>query len=156
MRHAILLLLSLLVACSGSEPSVRQQFLAESGASAQFDNWVRAINNQNQDSLGIIYHQVPELKSINVDGTVSRGWEEVSQHWSVFFDAVRIVNFVTDVREIEVLAEDLVLMTFRYSLDTERNDGEPGMSVSGRGSMLWSGDVVDDLWKIHMQHLSVR
>ncbi len=65
-------------------------------------------------------------------------------------------NVNTDVHEIEVLTEELVLMTFRYSLDTERDDGEPGFSVSGRGSMVWSGDVEDDLWKIHTQHLSVR
>ena len=156
MRHATLLLASLLVACSGGELSVRQQFLAESGASVQFDIWVRSINNQNQDSLGLIYHQVPELRSINVDGKVSRGWDEVAQHWSEFFELARSVNFVTDVHEIEVLTEDLVLMTFRYSLDTERDDGEPGLSVSGRGSMVWSGDVEDDLWKIHTQHLSVR
>ena len=156
MRNATLLLTSLLVACSGGELSVRQQFLAQSNASVQFDTWVRSINNQNQDSLALVYHQVPELRVLNIDGTISRGWDEAFAHWIEFFDEVEIVNLVTDVHEIEVLTEDLVLMTFRYSLDTERFDGEPGSSASGRGNMVWTRDVIDDLWKIHMQHLSVR
>ena len=156
MRHATILALSLLAGCSGAELSVRQQFLAQSSVSVQFDNWVRSINNQNQDSLALVYDQVPELRALNIDGTVSRSWDETSAHWNEFFKTVEVVNLVTDVHEIEVMYEDLVLMTFRYSLDTEANDGEPGSSVSGRGTMVWTKDMVDDLWKIHLQHLSVR
>jgi len=156
MRHATLLFLSLLVACSGDELSVRQQFLAQSSVSVQFDTWVRSINNQNQDSLDLVYRHVPEIKALNINGTVSRGWDEARENWIEFFDEMEIVNLVTDVHEIEVLTEDLVLMTFRYSLDTERYDREPGLSVSGRGSMVWTNDAVDNLWKIHLQHLSVR
>ncbi len=156
MRYPGLLLLTLLVACSGDELSVRQQFLAQSSVSVQFDTWVRSINNQNQDSLDLVYRHVPELRALDIDGTVARGWDEARENWIEFFDDMEVVNLVTDVHEIEVLTEDLVLMTFRYSLDTERHDREPGLSVSGRGSMVWSNDAVDDLWKIHLQHLSVR
>ena len=156
MRLAALLPLLLLTACSGGEMSVRQQFLAQSSTSVQFDTWVRSINNQNLDSLVLVYHQVPELRVLNLDGSISRGWEEASAYWAEFFEEVEIVNLVTDVHEIEVMAEDLVVMTFRYSLDTERNDGEPGAPSSGRGTMVWIRDTVDDFWKIHLQHLSVR
>ena len=156
MRYATLLLTSLLVACSDGELSVRQQFLAQASVSVQFDSWVRSINNRNHDSLALAYEQVPELKVLNIDGTVSRGWDEVSERWIEFFEGVDVVNFVTDVHEIEVLTKDLVLMTFRHSLDTERRDGEPGLSISGRGSIVWLRDVDDDLWKIRLLHLSAR
>ena len=156
MRHTNLLWVCLLVACSSGETSVRQQFLAQSTASVQFDTWVRAINNQNQDSLAIVYHPVPELRVLNIDGTVSRGWDEVLAYWVEFFAGVETVNFVTDGLEIEVVNEDVVLMTFRHSLDTERLEGERGSTVSGLGTIVWRRDAVDDLWKIHMQHLSAR
>jgi ketosteroid isomerase-like protein len=156
MRHATLLGLSLLTACSGGELSVRQQFLAQSSVSVQFDTWVRSINNQNQDSLALVYHQVPELRALNTDGTVSRGWDETREYWNEFFDGVEIVNFVTDGHEIEVLSQHVVLMTFRHMLDTERTDGERGSDARGRGTIVWTRDVVDGLWKIHMLHLSER
>ena len=154
MRHVNLLLLSLLVACSGGEQSVRQQFLAEANVSVQFDVWVRSINNQDQDSLALVHHQVPELRVLRSDATVSRGWDEEREKWSEFFDSTEIVNFVIDGLEFDVVSNDVVLTTFRYSLDTERSEGQRESTVSGLGNIVWTRDLVDDLWKIQMVHLS--
>ena len=156
MRYATVVFLSLAVACSGGEISVRRQFLAQSGVSVQFDTWVRSINNENQDSLALLYHQVPELRVLNADGTVSRGWEETRDKWAEFFEGSGSVNFVADGLEYDVVNGDVVLVSFRYSLNTERSDGTRDPTLSGLGTIAWIHDRVDDLWKIHMQHLSVR
>ena len=156
MRYATVLFSSLAVACSGGEISVRQQFLAQSGVSVQFDTWVRSINNKNQDSLALLYHQVPELRVLDADGTVSNGWDETRDKWSEFFAGRESVNFVADGLEYDVLNEDVVLVSFRYSLNTERSDGTRDPTLSGLGTIAWINDPLDDLWKIHMQHLSVR
>lgn len=156
MRHATLLPLFLLVACSSGGLSVRQQFLAESGVSVRFDMWVRSINNQDMDSVALMYHHAPELRVLKPDGTVTRGWREEQENWTEFFNDRTMVNFVTEGLEFDVVSDRFVTMMFRHSLDAERVDGNRDPTVSGLGTMVWTKDVVDGLWKIRMLHLSVR
>jgi hypothetical protein len=103
MRHFGLLLLALVVACGSEELSVRQRFLAQSSVSVQFEAWVRSLNNQNQDSLALVYHQVPELRILGIDGSVSHGWEEERENVAEFFASAEMVNFVPAGLEIFVL-----------------------------------------------------
>jgi len=146
----------LVTGCSGDEISPRQLFLAQSSVSVQFENWVRAINNKTMDSLAVLYHQVPELRVIDTDGSIARGWEEQRERLTTFLDSVVRLNFVAEGLEIEVLNKELVLTTFRHSLDSEGADGERTSTLSGRGTMVWIKDEADGVWKIHMQHLSGR
>ncbi len=159
MRYAgsvLLVACGLIVACSGRDLSVRGQFLAQSNVSVQLETWIRAINNQDRDSVAAVYHQVPELRILNIDGTVSRGWEEERDRQSQFFDDFEIVNFVVDGIEIEVVNDALVLTIFRQTLDAERNTGQRDATVSGLGTIVWIKDTVDDVWKIHTLHMSAR
>jgi ketosteroid isomerase-like protein len=156
MRYAGLLLLSLIAACSGDDISVRQRFLAQSSVSVQFEGWVRSLNNQNQDSLALVFHQVPELRVLHTDGTVARGRDEVREAQVEFFDSAEMVNFVPDGLEIEVLGDDVVLTTFRYTLDIERTDGTRDPTVRGLGTIVWTNDPADGLWKIRALQLSAR
>ncbi len=158
MRHASLALIAicLLLACSREETSVRQRFLAQSSVSVQFENWTRVFNNMDRDSLALIYHQVPELRVIHSDGSMSRGWTEERDRLSDFFGGVERVNLVTEGLETEVISEDLVLATFRHALAIERVDGQRDPRVSGPGTMVWIKDPADEIWKIHMEHLSAR
>ena len=156
MRYFNLLLLTLLVSCAADEMSVRQQFLAQSSVSVQFDVWVRSLNNQDQDSLALVFQQVPELRVLHVDGTVSHGWEEERENQLQFFDSTDMVNFVPDGIEIDVLSDELVLTTFRHTLDIERTGGQRDPTIRGLGTMVWTHDLVDGTWKIRVMQLSAR
>jgi hypothetical protein len=156
MRYTSLLLLSIVVACGSEEISVRQRFVAQSSVSVQFDAWVRSLNNQNQDSLALVYHQVPELRILGIDGSVSHGWEEEREKVAEFFASAEMVNFVPDGLEIFVLSYEVVLTTFRHTLDIERTDGQRDPTVRGLGTIVWTHDPIDDLWKIRVLQLSAR
>ena len=156
MRVPSLFLLSLFVACSGEDASVRQRFLAQSGASVRFENWVRCLNNQDRDSVASFYQHVPELRVLQVDGTITRGWEAERESQKAFFDAIGMVNFVPNDLEIDVLSKDLVLTTFRFALDIEAADGQRDPTLSGVGTMVWIKDPADGEWKIRLQQLSSR
>jgi ketosteroid isomerase-like protein len=158
MRYGGLALIvcTITVACSGGESSVRQRFLAQSSVSVLFDTWVRCNNNQDRDSLALLYHHVRELRVLRPDGTVTRGWNEEREAQAEFFDSVERVNFLAEALEIEVVDKDVVLTTFHHSLDAERRGGERLPTVSGVGTMVWVRDAADGQWKIHMLHLSAR
>lgn len=156
MRHLGLLVLAFVVACGGREISVRQRFLAQSGVSVQFDTWARAVNNQDEDSLALCYHHGPELRVLNMDGTISRGWNEESERQRDFFSAAERVNFVPGEPEIEVMAKDMVITTFLHTLDIERMNGERDPTVRGVGLILWTRDPNDDTWRIRFVQLSAR
>ncbi len=156
MRHFGLFILVLVAACGTDDISVRQRFLAQSSVSVQFETWVRSLNNQNQDSLALVYHQVPELRVLGIDGSVSHGWDEERTRLAEFFEAAELVNFVPDGIEIEVLSDEIVLTTFRHTLDIERADGQRDPTVRGLGTIIWTHDVLDDSWKIRVMQLSAR
>jgi len=156
MRLTSLLLLTILVACSGGGDSVRQQFLAQASTSVQFDIWVRSLNNQDIDSLALTYHRVPELRVLHSDGAISHGWDVVRERQVEFFESAELVNFVPDGLEIEVLSSEVVLTTFRYTLDSQRVGAERDPTVRGLGSIVWVHDPAADLWKIHLMQLSER
>ena len=156
MRYTTLLLILITVACGGGEISVRQRFLAQSSVSVHFDAWVRALNNQERDSLALFYHHGPELRVLGIDGTISRGWEEESESQRQFIETAELVNFVPGEPDIEVLAKDMVLTTFRHTLDIERVSGQRDPTVHGLGTILWTQDPGDDSWKIRLLQLSAR
>jgi hypothetical protein len=156
MRYATSLLLSLTVACAGGETSVRQRFLAQSTVSVQFDAFVRSLNNQDLDSLSLVFHHDPELRVLGIDGSISRGWEEELETRREFFRSAEMVNFVPDRPEITVLTKDVVLTTFRHTLDIERTDGERDPTVHGVGTIVWTHDEADDTWKIRAMQLAAR
>jgi hypothetical protein len=151
-----MLLLITAVACGSGDISVRQRFLAQSSVSVKFNAWVRALNNQNRDSVALFYHHSPELRVLAIDGTISHGWEEESEVQREFFETVELVNFVPGEPEIDVLAKDMVLTTFRHTLDIERANRQRDPTVRGLGSILWTRDPDDDTWKIRLLQLSAR
>ena len=156
MRFTTLLLLSLVVACGDGEISVRQRFLAQSNVSVQFEAWARSLNNQDRDSLALLYDHGPELRVLAIDGSISHGWEEESERQLQFFESAAMVNFVPDGLEIEVLTQDLVLTTFRHTLDIERTNGSRDPTIRGLGTILWTRDLSDDTWRIRLMQLSAR
>ena len=156
MRFFSFLLLSLFVSCSGEDASVRQHFLAQSNVSVRFESLVRAVNNRDQDSVALFYQHVPELRVLQMDGSITRGWEAEAESQKVFFESLSMVNFVADAVEIDVLSKDLVLTTFRFSIDIARADGRRDPTTSGNGTIVWIKDPADDEWKIRLQQLSSR
>lgn len=156
MRPTSILILSLVVASCGGGDSIRQQFLAQSTVSVQLENWVRSLNNQDMDSLTLTFHHLPELRHLHSDGSISHGWEEVREHYDQFFDAAELVNFVPDGLEIDVQSSEVVLTTFRYTLDIQRAGTERDPTIRGLGTMVWTNDSTDELWKIYLLQLSKR
>lgn len=156
MRYTSLLLLTIVVACGSDDISVRQRFLAQSSVSVQFETWVRSLNNQYRDSLALVFHRDTALRVLNIDGTISHGWEEEREKLGEFFESAEMVNLVPDGLEIEVLSKEVVLTIFRHTLDIERSDGQRDPTIRGLGTILWTNDPTDELWKIRVMQLSAR
>ena len=156
MRYTALLLIALAAACDDGEISVRQRFLAQSSVSVQFEAWARALNNQDLDSLALVYHHDPELRILGIDGTVSHGWEEEHTRQIAFLDSTELVNFVPSEPEIQLLGKEMVLTIFRHTLDIVHTDGQREPTVRGLGTILWKKDPADDNWKILVMQLAAR
>lgn len=154
MRLASLLLLTLIVGCSEGEMSVRQRFLAQSTVSVQLENWARAVNNQDIDSLALVFENTQELRVLSADGRILQGWEHVRAHYGELFGEAVMVNLVIDAIEIEVHSRDVVLATFRHSLDLEKNDGWREPTESGLGTTVWLNSGEEGSWRLHLLQLS--
>jgi uncharacterized protein (TIGR02246 family) len=158
MRRSHLLLVlagATLLACY-AEMSLRARTEAEREVQARFDTWVRAMNNMDLDSLLVLHNPVPELTVIWPDGRVARGWEEESAQHEQSMQGVDRVNFGVQNVEIQVLSPAVALVTFRHSTDVILADGERGSPTAGSVTLVWTKDRADDLWKIHLEHHSVR
>ena len=156
MRRSHLLLACIcvtLVACS-VDMSVRARTEAEQELQTRVDDWVRAMNNMDLDSLLTMHHAVPELKVIWPDGRVAHGWDEEQALHQQAMEGVDRINFGVQNIEIEVLTRDIALVTFRHSTDIIREDGERGMPTAGSVTIVWVKDAGE--WKIHLEHHSVR
>ena len=156
MRRSYLFLVFIcvaLVACS-VDMSVRARTAATQELNTRIDDWIRATNNMDLDSLAAMHHDVPELKVIWPDGSVAHGWEEEQAMHREAIEGVDRINFGVQNREIEILKRDVALVTLRHSTDIILEDGERGMPTEGSITMVWV--KVDDEWKVHLEHHSVR
>lgn len=115
--------------------------------------WSRAFSNRVAGELADFYHQAPELSVSWADGNRSRGWEEQEQAARAFFQTTARMNVALQDLEVEVLAPNVAVATFRHSTDiiftTTARD-----IYSGQGTQVWVKDPVDDAWKIHAEHVS--
>jgi len=144
-----------LLACT-AEMSLREQGLIQQAVENQLDGWVRALANRDADSVAAMYHQVDGLTVVWPDGRVTHGWEEELAAQQEFFANVEQINFVKQTPQIEILDADHAVATFRYSLDVVREGNVRDTPLAGSVTMLWVRDPADDLWKIHLEHLSVN
>jgi len=142
-----------LVACS-VDMSVRARTAATQELNTRIDDWIRATNNMDLDSLAVMHHDVPELKVVWPDGSVTHGWDEEQAMYRESIQGVARINFGVQNREIEVLRRDVALVTLRHSTDVILEDGERGSPTAGSVTMVWVKDDGD--WKIHVEHHSVR
>lgn len=71
---------------SGQKSSKASQMIAEN---QELDrNWVDAYQKKDVDRLMGLYWKSPELVSVQPDGTVAKGWENVRKVYADFFAAV--------------------------------------------------------------------
>ena len=156
MRRLQLLLVFIcvaLVACS-VDMSVRARTAAVQELNTRIDDWIRATNNMDLDSLAVMHHDVPELKVIWPDGTVTHGWDEEQAKYREATEGVDRINFGVQNREIEVLKRDVALVTLRHSTDIILEDDERASPNAGSVTLVWVKH--DGEWKIHLEHHSVR
>ena len=157
MRHSKLTLVlacAVLLACTDSL-SLRELRVEEQAVEAQLSTWVRSINNREHDSVAAMYHQVPELTVVWPDGHISRGWEEEQLAQTELFNSIERINFVKQSPQIEILSPKVALTTFRHSWDVVHLGGRPDTPRAGSVTVVWVKDTMDNMWKIHTEHISL-
>ena len=155
VRVASTVALVAVLACQAPGMTTQQRIQFRDAVTARFDGWVTAMNSGNRDEILAYYHEHDQLLVFWPDGTVANGFEGQRLQLHNFLNATRYMNFVTSQARTELLGARTALSTFGHSTDVISQDS--GREVSpGRGTILWIRDPVDDVWKIHVQQLSVN
>jgi ketosteroid isomerase-like protein len=129
--------------------AVEEQFVGD-----RMNEWTTALNNREIENLTALYHNVPALSVIWPSGQRSIGFEAQEQAVQNMYNQAQYMNFVTQSPETDILSEEWAVTSYRYSLDVRYFDTRREL-WSGFGTLLWAKDATDQLWKIHLQHLSV-
>ncbi len=158
MRRAKLLVVvaaATLLACQPADLTRQELLQFQEQVDTRLAHWVEAKNNGQRDAVLAVYHEEDELLVMWPDGTVARGFEEQRRKLHDFFNAIRYMNFVPQQPRTEVINRRMAVTTFSHSTDLILQDSRREVRP-GRGTIVWMRDPADDVWKIHIEHLSTN
>lgn len=130
------------------ERAVQEQILRD-----RVSGWSRALNNRDADSLATYYHQDEALTVAWPDGRRTRGWEEEAEAIRGMFRTVARMNLVVQDLEIDVLAPNVALATFRHSADIILTTTDRDI-FTGQGTLVWTKVGEEDVWRIRAEQIS--
>src|SRR4051812_3263033 len=117
-RLKILLIFGALAAgCSPTGVAITDRAQITEAVAGRFNVWSRAVTNRSLDTLSSLYQHTRDVVVIATDGIWSRGWSEVSPRLQQRNDRLTSLNFVINNSDIDVLDHDVVLVTFRTTID---------------------------------------
>ena len=150
----VLMLLGVL-ACQPPEMTTQQRIQAQEEVATQFNAWVTAMNNGNRDEVAAYYMNNEQILVFWPDGSAANGHEEQLLALHNFFNSTRYMNFVVSQQRIELMSPRTALSTFGHSTDVIGQDSNRQVTP-GKGTIIWVKDALDDVWRIHTQHLSAN
>lgn len=140
--------------CAGSTLTPQQRAVEEQFVGDRMTEWTTALNNREIENLNALYHNDPGLSVIWPSGRRAIGFEDQERAVQDMYNLAQYMNFVTQSPETDILTPGWAVTTYRYSLDVRYFDTRREL-WSGFGTLLWTKDATDGLWRIHLQHLSV-
>jgi hypothetical protein len=120
------------------------------------ETWARLMNNARIDSLLAMYEQSPTLVVMRGNGSRSRGIDQEEEQLRAFYRDIQYMNFVMQSPTTELLSADVALTTFGHTTDVVGADNRRRPVVAGRGTIVWMRDAEEDVWKIHLLHISTN
>ncbi len=154
LRSTMLLgLAGVLVAGCSQQLSRQEISVEEQRVRERVTGWARAIGNRDTGELAAFYHQVPEVTVAWMSGTRTRGWDEERDTQRQFFRNIARANLVISDLSIEVLSTSAAVTTFRHSSDIIMTSTDRDI-FSGNGTIVWTKDEADNVWKIHAAQIS--
>jgi ketosteroid isomerase-like protein len=129
------------------EKAVQEQVLQDRAT-----EWMRVLNNQEQDQLATFYHQGIELTVAWFDGHRTRGWDEESLAVEQFFRDVATLNLGLQDLVVDVLSPTIALSTFRYSADVILTTSDRDI-FTGQATVVWIKDDAGE-WRIYAEQMS--
>jgi len=141
-----------LLACT-SGMTQRERMLEQQAVEDRLATWVRVTNNAQVDSLVGLYS--PETRVLWSNGNRSEGIEQYGADIREFYGAINYMNFVLQDPTTQILAPGVAVSYFRHSTDIVAAGGLRQPVSAGHGSLVWVKDPSDNLWKIHIEHISI-
>jgi ketosteroid isomerase-like protein len=127
---------------------------AEQAVRGQVETWTLAVNNRSLDTLGLLYHNGPELSVVTADGRITRGWDEVSAGLGAWAASAPRFNFLVHDIAVDIVSREVAVSAFRTTLDIEI--GGTRREIPGRGTLVWARDADGEPWRIRAEHQSVQ
>ena len=143
---------ALAAACVPAGVGITDRAQITEAVAGRFNLWSRAGTNRSLDTLSALYQHTRDVVVMWTDGTWSRGWSEISPRLERRNADLTSLNFVVNNSAIDVLDRDVVLVTFRTTIDAVIR-GERSRHA-GRGTQVWQLDPADGRWKIRAEHQS--
>jgi hypothetical protein len=152
------------MSCQVAPMSQADENIARTGVAEQVDRWQQfaaALSRNNPgdmapppDSLLSLYEQSDQMVVGWTSGRQTRGYADHVTETAAFGAAVWRLNVSIQSPQYDVLARDLVVVTFRYSTDLQRTDTTREV-YSGLGHQVWRLDPDDGVWRLR-SHLMSR
>ena len=140
--------LALVAGCAPKPPSAAEMVAA---AEALDRAYVDAFNRDDADALMANYWKSPDLVSIGLDGSVARGWDNVSADWHASMD-----GFPESRLELlepqNVVVGDVVMGWGRWRITAPSDSGPPEVL---EGPYTDIKALRDGRWVRVMDHASV-
>lgn len=119
----------------------------------QNDLFVNGLNRSVLDSLGAFYQHTDALEGFWPTGGHTVGWQQFNDRMGDFYAMFQFMNVVMTDPQIEVLGPSTALTTFRHSTDVLVGPRQRSVHP-GAATLLWVKDQANDVWEIHLQHVS--
>jgi len=144
-----------LVGCARPELTRQERMVQEGFVSDRMTQWTTALNNKELDDLAALYDQSPDMTVLWIEGAKTVGFEAYEQMIQDFYGRARFMNFASQNPEVDVITSTVAIVSFRHSVDVQWFDSRRDV-WAGDGTLVWVKDPADNLWKIHVQHISIR
>jgi ketosteroid isomerase-like protein len=143
---------------AGCEPpglTLQQRSVAEQAVRNLIIDFTTAMNNEALEELEKLYVNSDDLSVLWIEGNTARGFEEFHEMTQDFYGRTRFLNFSVQSPQVDVLTENVAVVTFRHSVDVIWFDTRRDL-FAGHGTLVLTKDPVDERWRIHRQHVSVN
>lgn len=141
-----------MMGCGGGGLSPTQETVSRDEIRELLTTWTRQVTNQDLDSILAMYHDDPGLVVAWSNGDRARGLAEYGPQIQAFVENAEFLNLDPQNPLVDVLAPNVALSSFRYTIDLRLTDGTRD-PYAGQATLVWVRDAAG-AWKIHNQIFS--